>query len=74
MSKQVEDNKEMQEDLKKREAELKREMEEKRQVRCTLCGNLANALGVCLVSTKRDVERVLASALKCITTFSGPLA
>ena len=32
MSKQVEDNKEMQEDLKKREAELKREMEEKRQV------------------------------------------
>ena len=32
MSKQVEDNKEMQEDLKKREAELKREMEEQRQV------------------------------------------
>ena len=32
MSKQVQDNKEMQEDLRKREAELKREMEEQRQV------------------------------------------
>lgn len=32
MSKQIEDNKEMQEDLRKREAELKREMEEARQV------------------------------------------
>ena len=36
MSKQVEDNKEMQQDLKEREAELKREMEEKRQVRCAI--------------------------------------
>lgn len=33
MSKQIEDNKEMQEDLRKREAELKGEMEEARQVR-----------------------------------------
>ena len=32
MSKQIEDNKEMQEDLRKREAELKRKMEEARQV------------------------------------------
>lgn len=41
MSKQVEDNKELQEDLKNREAELKREMEEKRQVRFKLDGNAA---------------------------------
>jgi hypothetical protein len=33
MSKQVEDNKEMQADLAKREAELKAEMEQSRQVR-----------------------------------------
>ncbi len=33
MSKQVEDNKEMQADLAKREAELKAEMEQLRQVR-----------------------------------------
>ncbi len=33
MSKQVQDNKEMQADLAKREAELKAEMDEKRQVR-----------------------------------------
>lgn len=46
MSKQVEDNKEMQEDLKKREAELKQEMDEKRQVLCNRGGNLANALGM----------------------------
>ena len=36
MQKQVEDNKELQADLKKREAELKAEMEEKRQVRLQL--------------------------------------
>ena len=46
MSKQVEDNKEMQEDLKKREAELKREMEEKRQVRCNVSQCIWSALSV----------------------------
>ena len=61
MSKQIEDNKEMQEDLKKREAELTREMEEKRQVQCNFGGNLANAFGThCLCLTFERCELKLA--------------
>lgn len=53
MSKQVEDNKEMQEDLKNREAELKREMEEQRQVWINLGGTAITMRFLHLVSTKQ---------------------
>ena len=73
MSKQVEDNKEMQEDLKKREAELKREMEEKRQVRCNVSQCIWSALSVCLISKNRGAEHVLASVLECISAICSGL-
>lgn len=65
MSKQIEDNKEMQEDLRKREAELKREMEETRQVcfhfqplPCTVCNFASSAVSsyVCLLLTSASMH------------------
>ena len=74
MSKQVEDNKELQEDMKNREAELKREMEEKRQVGFNLAGNAScnafAALGVyqtmcCYVCARMSAFWTLESGQMC---------